>query len=123
MVLTPVPGMLKATEFGPLILFASWRAARRLHVPSLVAHTPSPIALSLRSLVLFTTNCNPVAVTAEVPLTLLGAAAGAGANCRSGTSMQPSPLTSVALGSLQAPPASRASAHAIDSVAASVYVT
>src|SRR4051794_30242039 len=123
MVWTPVPGMLKAIEFGPVILLASCSAARKLHVPALVAQTPLPSALSLASLVVLTTNCTPAAATAAGPARVVGAFAVAATSCRSETSTQPSPLMSLPVGSEHAPPATRASDHAIATVAASVKVT
>src|SRR3954451_20509859 len=115
--------MLNAIEFGPVILLASCSAARKLQVPALVAHTPLPSVLSLASLVVLTTNCTPAAAIVAGPATVVGAFGVAATNCRSETSTQPSPLTSVPVGSLHVPPASRASAHAIETVAASVNVT
>src|SRR3954453_3257086 len=124
MVWTPVPGMLKAIEFGPVILLASCSAARKLHVPALVAQTPLPSALSLASLVVLTTNCTPAAAARTAgPARVVGAFAVAATNCRSDTSTQPSPLMSLPVGSEHAPPATRASDHAIATVAASVKVT
>src|SRR4029078_6964728 len=110
--------MLNAIEFGPLILLASCSAARKLQVPALVAQTPLPSALSPASLVVLTTNCTPAAATAAGPATGVGAFAVAATTCRSETSTQPSPLTSFAVWAAQDPPASRASAHAIATVAA-----
>src|SRR3954452_12696147 len=123
MVWTPVPGMLIAIEFGPVILLASCSAARRLQVPALVAQTPLPMALSLASLVVLTTNCAPAAATSAGPARVVGAFGVAATNCRSDTSTQPSPLVSFPVGSEHDPPATRASAHAIETVAASVKVT
>src|SRR3954469_17586458 len=116
--------MLKAIEFGPVILLASCSAARKLQVPALVAQTPLPSALSLASLVVLTTNCTPAAAaTTAGPARGVGAFAVESTSCKSETSIQPSPLTSFPVGSEHAPPATRASDHAIATVAASVKVT
>src|SRR3954452_15776949 len=123
MVWTPVPGMLIAIEFGPVILLASCSAARRLQVPALVAQTPLPMALSLASLVVLTTNCAPAGATSAGPARVVGAFGVAATNCRAETSTQPSPLGSFPVGSEHDPPTTRASAHAIATVAASVKVT
>src|SRR3954470_219586 len=115
--------MLKAIELGPVILLASCSAARKLQVPALVAQTPLPSVLSPASLVVLTTNCTPAAATAAGPARVVGAFAVAATNCRSETSTQPSPLTSFQVGPEHGPPATRASSHAIETVAASVNVT
>src|SRR3954451_22762201 len=128
--------MLNTIEFGPLIAFASCTAARRLHVPALVAQIPLPIEVSGRSLSVSTTNCWPVPGTAAawidgtavVVAPPLGAVATVGSvgdatAWRSETSTQPSPLTSAPGSAEQTPPTSRACIHASETMETSADVT